>query len=184
MTAHAFASSPSRPSWRARLAMVAGAAALAAASALPASAQIGRQGGPIDITADETVFLDSERVSQWIGKVDVRQGDARLLADRMNVYFAEGADGGPGQIERIEAVGSVAYITEEEVARASRGVYFASSDTIEMCGDVTLVVRGQNTLAGECLVVEPSLGRSKIVGGDRGRQSKERVRGVFFPEGG
>ncbi|MCG8442327.1 MAG: hypothetical protein MI723_11010 [Caulobacterales bacterium] len=156
--------------------------ALLAAGA-PAGAQISREGGPIDITADESEFLDSERISRWSGSVDVRQGSSRLLADRMDVFFSGETGGGPGRILRIEAVGSVRYITPEENARADRGVYVAESQQIEMCGNVTLVVRGTNTLAGECLIVEPEQGRSRIIASvdNRGDRAKPRVRGVFYP---
>ncbi len=148
-----------------------------------AHAQISREGGPIDITADESMFLDEERMSRWIGKVDVRQGDARLLADRMDVFFAQSAGGGVGEIVKIEAVGSVTYVTPTEVARANRGVYYSGSQQIEMCGDVTLVVRNENTLTGECLIVEPEAGRSRIVApaSNKGARDRPRVRGVFFP---
>jgi lipopolysaccharide export system protein LptA len=146
----------------------------------PAAAQIGRQGGPIDITADRTEFLDQEGVSRWIGKVDVRQGDARLVADQMDVYFQPGPDGGPGEITRIVATGSVAYITPREVARGQHGVYSLETDRMEIEGDVVLI-RGENTLTGEKLIVEPSLGRAFLDSevSARGVSGGNRVRAVF-----
>ncbi len=146
----------------------------------PAAAQIGREGGPIDITADRTEFLDSEGVSRWIGKVDVRQGDARLVADQMDVYFKPGPNGGPGEITRIVATGSVAYITPREVARGQRGVYSLETDRMEIEGDVVLI-RGEDTLTGEKLIVEPSLGRAFLdsEASSRGVSGGDRVRAVF-----
>ncbi len=146
----------------------------------PAAAQIGRNGGPIDITADRTEFLGSEGVSRWIGKVDVRQGDARLVADQMDVYFKPGPDGGPGEITRIIATGSVAYITPREVARGQHGVYSLETDRMEIEGDVVLI-RGENTLTGEKLIVEPSLGRAFLDSevSARGVSGGNRVRAVF-----
>jgi lipopolysaccharide export system protein LptA len=148
--------------------------------AAPASAQIGKQGGPIDITADATEFVEADNLLRWTGKVDARQGDARLLADRMDVYFLGGADDGPGDIDRIVAAGAVAYITPEEVARGDRGVYTAANDTIELCGNVTLV-RGQNTSRGECLTVQPSVGRARLTAGT-GNASAGRVRAILYPD--
>lgn len=167
-----------------RTLLIAALGAIAAlTAAAPAAAQIGREGGPIDITADRTEFLDGEHISRWIGRVDVRQGSARLLADRMDVHFA--ADAGPGElgaIEKIEAVGSVRYEAGDEVARGDRGVYLASTEQIELTGNVTLV-RGSSTLIGERLIVDPSVGRSTIVGA-RGsaNTSSNRVRAVFSGE--
>lgn len=161
------------------LSALVGAAALLAVAA-PAHAQISRQGGPIDITADATEFVNSENVNRWVGRVNVRQGDARLLADRMDVYFSPGEDGEARVIERIVAEGSVAYVTPLEIARGDRGVYLASSETIRLTGNVTLI-RGDSTLAGEELVVEPTVGRSSLVSREdaRGVRGGDRVRGVF-----
>lgn len=152
-------------------------AALAASAALaaPAAAQIGRQSGPIDITAESTEFLDEELVTRWTGRVDVRQGDARLLADRLDVYFAANPDGGPGDVIRLIADGSVAYITPDETARGDHAIYTLESDEIVLTGNVTLL-RGRDTLVGEQLIVEPSVGRSRLVSAD------SRVRAVIYPE--
>jgi len=158
----------------------ASAATFMAALASPAQAQISRQGGPIDITADSTEFVSDENVNRWVGRVNVRQGDARLLADRMDVFFTPGTDGQPRVIERIEATGSVAYVTPLEIARGDRGVYLATTEKIRLTGNVTLI-RGDSTLSGEELIIEPSVGRSSLVSsaGARGERGGERVRGVF-----
>lgn len=159
-------------------------AALAMVLALPgvASAQIGRSGGPIDIAADETEFVDAERVLRWLGNVDARQGDSRLLADRMDVVFAEDGGDGPGAIERIVAVGGVAYITPTETAKGDRGVYDAASDIITITGNV-LLIRGPNTSSGDRLIVEPERGRARLVGPEdnRGQRGADRTRAILFP---
>lgn len=159
-------------------------ALLWAAGGVSAHAQIGQNGGPIDITADESIVLTEERMVRWIGAVDARQGNARLLADEMIVYFAEEGDGeGLGDIVRIVAEGSVAYVTAEETARGDRGVYDFVKDEIEITGNVVLI-RGPNTSTGARLIVEPSLGRARLVGEaiERGDRRRDRVRAVFFPE--
>lgn len=158
----------------------ASAATLMVALVAPAQAQISRQGGPIDITADSTEFVSDENVNRWVGRVNVRQGDARLLADRMDVFFTPGTDGQPRVIERIEATGSVAYVTPLEIARGDRGVYLATTEKIRLTGNVTLI-RGDSTLSGEELIIEPSVGRSSLVSsaGTLGQRGGERVRGVF-----
>lgn len=153
------------------------AAALGAASlcAAPSVAQVGREGGPIDITADATEFLSEERISRWTGNVDVRQGDGRLLADQLDVHFSEAPDGGVGDVVRLVAAGAVSYITPEETARGDRGEYRIETDEIVLTGNVTLV-RGRDTLTGDRLIVEPSAGRSRLVSSDA------PVRAVFYPE--
>lgn len=159
------------------------AGALALALSLPASAQVGRQGGPIDITAESMELLDREGVSRWRGKVDVRQGENRLVADEVDVFYSESRASGSSEIVKIVAKGAVAYITPEEIARGDRGEYRVETDQIEMCGNVTLI-QGKSTLKGECLLVEPSVGRSRIVaakGSAAAAKPGERVRGVLYP---
>ncbi len=155
--------------------IVAAALCAAALHAAPGVAQVGREGGPIDITADSTEFLSELRVSRWSGNVDVRQGEGRLLADQLDVHFAEAPDGGVGEVVRLVAEGAVSYITAEETARGDRGEYRIETDEIVLTGNVTLV-RGRDTLTGDQLIVEPSAGRSRLVSSDA------PVRAVFYPE--
>jgi lipopolysaccharide export system protein LptA len=156
-----------------------------ACGAAPAAAQqiISPEGGTIVIDGDELELLDAEQVARWIGNVDARQGDSRLLADRMDIFFSKAGSQNQADITRIEATGSVRYITPDRNARADRGVYVAQTRQIEMCGNVTIVVRGTDTVAGECLIVEPESGSTRLLTSpdDRGDRSKQRVRGVFYP---
>jgi lipopolysaccharide transport protein LptA len=146
----------------------------------PEGAQLSRQGGPIDATADSTQFVNSESVNRWVGDVQVRQGDAQLAADSMSIYFADGAPGEARRIDRIEVEGSVVYTTPSEIARGDRGVYLASTERITLTGDVTLI-RGDSTLAGQHLVIEPREGRSTLSreNPDAPAAAGGRVRGVL-----
>ena len=107
------------------------------------------------------------------------------MADQMDVYFTTAEDGESREIDRIEAEGSVAYITPLEIARGDSGVYQAATEMITLSGNVTLI-RGDSTLAGEQLVIEPRVGRSALRREDAGAETSGRVRGVFSgsdPEG-
>ena len=59
--------------------------ALFAGFAAPALAQIGTQGGPMDITAEHLEVFDTERRAVFSGDVDAAQGDANLRSDRLEV---------------------------------------------------------------------------------------------------
>jgi lipopolysaccharide export system protein LptC len=147
-----------------------------APNAAASHAQISRQGGPIDISADATEFISSQNINRWIGHVDVRQGDSQLVADQMDIHFAQGDDRAAREIERIEATGSVAYVTPLEVARGDRGVYLTSTESITLTGDVTLI-RGDSTLSGAELVIDPREGRSSLSRGGADRpDDDDRVR--------
>jgi lipopolysaccharide export system protein LptA len=165
---------------RPHLALLAAAIALFAIAPAPAHAQISRQGGPIDITADSTEFVSSQNVNRWIGRVHVRQGDAELKADRMDVYFTGGENGAAREIERIEAEGSVIYNNPIETARGDRGVYLASEERIRLTGRVRLI-RGPDVFCGEELVIQPRLGQFEAVGGTSSNDPlcSGRVRGVI-----
>jgi lipopolysaccharide export system protein LptA len=177
----------------AMLGVAGGALALAAIGttvfAPQASAQLSRNGGPISVEGDSLEIFQSERRAVYAGNVDAIQGDARLRANRMTVYFRpSGASAGRdvaanlGDAERMLAEGNVYYITPLEQARGDRGVYDVDADTITLTGDV-IVQREQNIIRGCELVVKLSAGRStmKSCGADRSKPGG-RVRSVFVPE--
>jgi lipopolysaccharide export system protein LptA len=146
-------------------------------AAAPAQAQyISRQGGPIDITADSTEFVSSENVNRWVGKVHVKQGDAELKADRMDVYFT-GSNTGTREIERIVADGSVIYNTPLQTARGDHGIYTASNEQILLTGRVRLI-KGPDVFCGQEVVIQPRAGQAKAVGGTTDPMCP-RVRGII-----
>lgn len=163
------------------------AAALGAAMTLcvglgvPAAvAQISARGGPLDIAAETLEVNDAQRVSTWKGKVEAVQGQNRLRADVLNVYFAGGgarpASAGPGsswgEIDRLEAVGNVYFVTPQQVARGDKAVYTVTADTIVLTGNV-VVAQGENVVRGDRLTIRVSSGQSQMDG------TGGRVRGVF-----
>jgi len=76
------------------------------------------------------------------------------------------------------------YVTPLEIARGDRGIYLASTEKIRLTGNVTLI-RGDSTLSGDVLIIEPALGRSSLVSSasSRGQRGGDRVRGVFSSGG-
>ncbi len=160
-------------------AAIVSAFAISALAPTAGLAQIGSGGGPIDLNGDRTELLEDQQIWRWIGNVDVRQGDARLLADTMDIHYAAGDDGRPADILRIVALGSVSYITAEEIARADRGVYDADSGVIKLSGNLS-VLRGDDVLVGGSLTYNPSTGRSVITAPPAGGDAAGgRVRAVF-----
>lgn len=159
----------------------------------PALAQIGGQGGPMDISADRLETFDTERRAMFSGNVDAAQGEANLRSDALEVIFAPrtgnttGTGASWGEIDRVIATGDVFYVTPNEIARGERAVYQLTAQTIVMTGGVTLR-RGENVIEGDCLVVDLATNNSQInapactgetpAGTD---QNTGRVRGVFFP---
>ncbi|MEE2526968.1 LptA/OstA family protein [Hyphobacterium sp. HN65] len=162
---------------------------------LPAAAmaQIGSQGGPMDITAEHLEVFDTERRAVFSGEVDAAQGDANLRSDRLEVFFAQrtsgsGAGGSSwGEVDRVIATGNVFYVTPDEVARGERAVYELTEETIVMTGNVVLT-RGRDVITGNCLVVDLATNNSRVnppgCGGqaeDAGTDSSGRVRLILYP---
>ncbi len=170
------------------LALAAGAASIAGSAAR--AQQLGpHSDGPIDITADELEVQNKACVSIWKGKAEALQGTARVRADVMKAFFESkpGKSGGAtgsgacGDLIRIEADGSVFYVTDKDQrARGDHGVYDAGSDTVTLTGDV-VAVQGQNVLRGTRMVFNTQTGEGHLTGNAAGKNAGERPRGVFYP---
>lgn len=176
--------------------MIRALALIALSVALPAAAwaQIGSQGGPMDITAEHLEVYDSERRAVFSGDVDAAQGDANLRSDRLEVFFAarsgttSGTGASWGEVDRVIATGDVFYVTPDEVARGNRAVYELTTDTIIMTGGVTLT-RGRDVITGSCIIVDLDTRNSQInspacmeaAGEDAATEGSGRVRFIAFP---
>ena len=164
------------------------ATGLMTALTFSASAQLSGQRGPIQIEADQLDFIDSEARAVYIGNVDAIQGDARIRAERLTIYFEQRSEDGSsatalggnvGDVQRLVAEGEVYYLTPSERPRGDRGVYDYEADTITLTGNVT-VTRGENVIAGDQLVVDLANGRSTVT--SEGRTQGTRVRTVIITD--
>ena len=167
--------------------LAAGAALVLGSAAIGAArAQISAHGGPIDVSSDHFSANDAERMATYQGRVEVLQGQDRMRADLLNVYFRKGestapapANAGPqsswGQIDHLEAIGNVYLVTPTQIVRGDRAVYTQASDTIVVTGNVILT-QGENVMHGERLVVQVGAKRSTMESG------AGRVRSVFYPD--
>lgn len=146
--------------------------ALALMMAAPAYGQISSDGGPIYINSERTESMEREQTVLLVGNVDIRQGTARLRADRVTILFtgrgegeaANSVVGGFGQIRSILAEGNVYYVTPELKAKGDRGVYELATDTITMTGNVALM-RERDVAEGQTLRMEISNRRTTLEGG-------------------
>ncbi len=140
--------------------------------------------GPVDIAGDEAEVQNKNCISIWRGNAEALQGEARLRANVIKIFFepkagAAGATGtgACGDLLRLEAQGSVYYVTsKDQRVRGDNGVYDAQSDTVTLTGDV-VAVQGQNVLRGTKMVFNTQTGEGHMVGSGGGA----RPRGVFYP---
>lgn len=164
------------------------AAALVALTALgsaaPAGAQLaGNSDAPVDITADELEVLNAQCLAIWRGSAEALQDNSRLRADVLRIKYApsrsvrQGAgQASCGDLQSMEAEGSVYYVTPQQRVRANAAVYDAASETITMTGDV-VAAQGLNVLRGERLVINVNTGQARM----ETPAPTGRVRGVFYP---
>ncbi len=164
------------------------AAAALALLASPASAQLAPQAkGPVDITADELLAANAECTSTWRGNVEALQDTSRLRSNTLTAFMAKkGSDPGQpggacGDLVRMEAHGSVYYVTPQQRLHGHDAIYEAASETLTITGDV-VAVQGQNVLRGSKLVVNTQTGQAQMQSVNKGRNKPGRVRGVFYPQ--
>jgi lipopolysaccharide export system protein LptA len=143
--------------------------------------------GPVDITADELEVQNKACVSTWRGNAEALQGQARLRANLIRAVFAtkDGTSatgtGACGDLLRMEAEGSVYYVTsKEQRVRGDAGVYDAQNSSVTLTGDV-VAVQGQNVLRGSKMVFNTETGEGRMVGTSTGKNASARPRGVFYP---
>ena len=178
-------------------------ALLIATLALPAAAQLVRKtdsNQPIAITADNLEVQQNQQVATFTGKVEAVQGDMRLKADTLKVFYRQGggqngpAPQRPGQaarpaqpaatpdtvggnsISRIEAYGNVFVSSPEETGTGEKGVYDVDKRTVVLEGASVVLTRGQSVLKGQRMTMNLDTGQSvmQVAPG-------QRVQGLFVP---
>ncbi|MDQ8027615.1 MAG: LptA/OstA family protein [Brevundimonas sp.] len=106
------------------------------------------------------------------GRAELTQGDSRIRADAIEA----GLNG--GTLNRVEASGSVYFVTPDQTIRGDRAVYTPNNDTIVLTGDV-IMTQGENVITGSRLVYNTRTESAQMEGGSGGR-----VQGVFYPQSG
>lgn len=125
---------------------------------------------PVDFQADRIELQDRERRVVLSGNVAISQGDLRLQAARTSVAYV---NSGGVKIQRIDASGGVNVTRGNENARGDVAVYDFNRRIITMIGNVSLR-RGNDTLAGQRLIIDLASGLSSVDAGPGGR-----VKGSF-----
>jgi lipopolysaccharide export system protein LptA len=157
------------------------------AGAAPAAAQqLGPDArGPVDTVADRFEFTNSDCVGTYQGNVEAKQDDARLRTDVLKLYAAKSQKPGSssvscGDLERMEALGSVYYATPQQRVHGDKAVYVAADDTITVTGDV-VAVQGRNVMRGQKMVINVKTGDGQMQTSVHGRNKPGRVRSVIYP---
>jgi lipopolysaccharide export system protein LptA len=154
---------------------------------------------PISAVQDQLDRDDIKHVTISTGSVEADQCGARLVTDKLTIFYygqgegpnaqakpaaPAGAKSGDGEtslngVKQMVAEGHVFYVTQNETARGNRGVYDAEPDTITLSGGV-IVVQGKNVMRGDKMVINRKTGLTTVVSDVTGRNNPDRVRAVIY----
>lgn len=159
-------------------------------TAAPAAAQLGGGKEPIDVTADVQEIVNSTCTTIFRGSAEALQGTSRLRADVLTAHMApqKGTKGsgnvnnpGCGELESIDAQGSVYFVTPQRRVHGDAGVYDAASTTLTITGDV-VAVEGKNVMRGARMIYNTQTGAGRVEGTGTGPNAKNRPRAVLYPK--
>lgn len=138
---------------------------------------------PIEIQSDRLEVLQKDKVALFEGKVEAKQGNVRLKADSMRVYYKEKKAGEQNSVSKIDVIGNVFLATPKETIQGAKGVYDVDNSRITLTDNV-IITRDKNVLKGSGLVYDLKTGRSEMKGGAAvgDKTGSGRVRGIFVPE--
>lgn len=124
---------------------------------------------PTILDADDA--FTSNGVITLVGQADIRQGDVRLLADRVQIYTEGGGDGliATSGFTRMVATGNFYYITPEQEVRGDKGVYTRANETFVVTGDVVLL-QDDSVVTGTRLNYNLQTREAQVAGECEGRK--------------
>lgn len=122
---------------------------------------------PVEVAADQLSVDQAAGTAVFAGNVDVRQGELRMTAGRVQVEYAEGG----GAIVRLHATEGVTIANAADAAQSREAVYTIATGAVVMTGDV-LLTQGQNAISGQKLTLDLKAGTGVMEG---------RVQTVFTP---
>lgn len=128
---------------------------------------------PIQIEADKMTSLEKTRTVVFSGNVDAKQGEVRIRADEMTVYYSETKAGtskkskkskNAQQVEKIICKGKVEVTSEEWLGTSDTMHYFSKKSLVQLIGNAK-AYQGQNMVQGEKINYHLDTGKSEVFGG-------------------
>ena len=119
------------------------------------------QGGEVKIliTADQVEFDPQNEIATYTGRVTVKQENAYLYADRIEVHFIAKGKG----IELIKAFGHIKITQEDRILTAEEGVYYQQDRKVVLTGNPT-TRQGGNCISGDKIVYFLDQGKAMVEG--------------------
>ncbi|MBT8345782.1 MAG: lipopolysaccharide transport periplasmic protein LptA [Desulfofustis sp.] len=124
---------------------------------------------PIVVEADQMSSTEESNTVLFLGNVDAKQGDLRILSDEMTVYYLEEATADKEasteqKIEKLVCVGNVELSSAEWLGTSDQMIYYSGNRKVLLVGNAK-AWQGENMISGEKIVYYMDEGRSEVVGG-------------------
>lgn len=116
-------------------------------------------GLPVEVTADKLAVDQQTGEAIFTGNVVIGQGEMRLSADQVLVYYRED----PSGVSRLEATGNVILVSGTDAAESERADYDVDDGTIVMTGNV-LLAQGPSALTADTMTVQLNDGTAQMSG--------------------
>ncbi len=143
-----------------------------AADAQPAGkARQERSAQPIHVKSDELKADNKDRTAIFTGRVVARQDDITIYSEKLIVYYGEDE----GQVDKVEAIGSVRIIQDNRIGTGGRAIYENSTGKITL-SDSPKVTQDNDSVTGKTIVYYLDEERSQATGG-----ADARVEAVIHP---
>lgn len=146
-------------------------------------------GAPITIEADHMTSLEKDNNVLFTGNVDASQGDVRIRADKMTVFYTPKKKGKKQEVKRLKCVGNVEITKGEWLGTGQNMNYLAKARKVILSGDAK-AWQDKNLVSGDTIIYYLDEGRSEVVGrpsatmeGKQGKKKKSsRVKATLTPQ--
>ncbi len=140
---------------------------------------------PINISADKLDYFDKQQKAIYTGNVVVIQGDTRLRAAALTIYFDNKQDAGKttspspsalgsnSGVRRMEGKGPIVITSKDQVGTGDSLLYDKPRDRFTLLGNVALS-QGENVTRGDKMDYDLSSGQAVVT-------SKGRVHSLIIP---
>jgi len=140
--------------------------------------------GPLSVYAkDAPIHIEANRMTStertssvvFIGEVDAKQGDVRIRADEMTVYYTEtdkdkkaeekkAEEKTSQQVEKLVCTGNVEITRGEWLGTSKNMTYLSKERQVILTGNAK-AWQNQNMVSGETIIYYLDEGRSEVMGG-------------------
>lgn len=141
---------------------------LALLFALPAMAA-----EPVNVTADNFTVDQNNNNAVFTGNVVITRTGLKLWADKVVVLYGSG---GPSDIDKLTATGSVRIKTTSQEATGDKATFDPDTQVLKLTENVT-VSNAQGKVSGPALTIDLATNKSVFQGTEG-----SRVTGVFTPQ--